>query len=101
MHSADLGYGSGITYNGTSKYYTVLEICVTQIRVIEEVGVPGGVPLAIVIGKEGFIANAVDAATPPTAPIVAAFSITKSRTSSKASFIISSIISDIYKKKIL
>ena len=73
----------------------------TQIPVIQEVCVPGGVPLAVVIGKEGFIANAVDAAAPPTAPIVGAFSIRKLRISSKASFIISSIISGIsgiYKK---
>ena len=60
--------------------------------------VPGGVPLAVVIGKEGFIANAVDAAAPPTAPTVGAFSIRKLSISSMA-FIISSIISDIQKKE--
>ena len=81
-------------YNGTSIYHTVLEIRVTQIHVIQGVCVPGGVPLAVVIGKEGFIANAVDAAAPPTAPTVGAFSIRKLSISSMA-FIISSIISDI------
>jgi hypothetical protein len=81
-------------YNGTSIYYTVLETILTQICFIQGVCVPRGVPLAVVIGKEGFIVNAVDAAAPPTAPNIVAFSIRKLRISSKA-FIISSIISDI------
>jgi hypothetical protein len=39
----------------------------------------------MVMGKEGFITNAVDAAAPPTAAAVGAFSNTVSRKSSRVS----------------
>ena len=78
-------------FNGTEiNEWPLLKPRISEIRDSQGVYVPGGVPLAVVIGKEGFIANAADAADPPTAPAVGAFSIRKLRISSKA-FIISSI----------